>query len=63
MAVVAEPEQVKTASGSGERRFATVNPVTGEVVQEYPVLPSDLANGRHSGRHHAWSPGSDWLCA
>ena len=41
MAVVAEPEQFKTANGSGERRFATVNPATGEVVQEYPFLPSD----------------------
>jgi len=41
MAVAAEPEQFRTGSSVGERRFATVNPATGEVVREYPFLPSD----------------------
>lgn len=54
MAVVAEPEQLKTAPGSGERRFATVNPATGEVVQEYPFLPSDQVTAVVEKAHQAF---------
>jgi succinate-semialdehyde dehydrogenase/glutarate-semialdehyde dehydrogenase len=54
MAVVAEPEQFKTAPGSGERHFATVNPATGEVVQEYPFLPSDQVTAVVEKAHQAF---------
>ena len=60
MAVAAEPEQPKTASGSGERRFATVNPVTGEVVQEYPFLPSDQVIAVVEKAHQAFLSWRDW---
>src|SRR3954464_2363551 len=54
MAVGAEPEQFKIAGGSGERRFATVNPATGAVVQEYPFLPSDQVTAVVEQAHQAF---------
>ena len=54
MAVVAEPEQLKAMTGSGERRFATVNPAIGEVVQEYPFLSSDQVTAVVEKAHEAF---------
>ncbi len=41
MVIVVEHEPSNSLDDS-ERGFATVNPTTGEVVQEYPFLASDL---------------------
>jgi succinate-semialdehyde dehydrogenase/glutarate-semialdehyde dehydrogenase len=38
-------EQPKTASDAGERRYATVNPYTGETEQEFPFLETGEIDG------------------
>src|SRR6478609_547673 len=60
MAVAAEPEQFRTGSSVGERRFATVNPATGEVVREYPFLPSDQITAVVEKAHEAFLSWREW---
>ena len=38
-------EQPKTASDSGERRYATVNPFTGETEKEFDFTPTEQIDG------------------
>ena len=45
-------EHPKTASESGERRYATVNPFTGETEQEFDFTPTEAIDGI-IGRAHA----------
>ena len=41
-------EQPKTASDSAERRYATVNPFTGETEQEFPFTETSRDRRRSS---------------
>lgn len=45
-------EHPKTASGAGERRYATVNPFTGETEREFDFTPTEAVDGI-VGRAHA----------
>jgi succinate-semialdehyde dehydrogenase/glutarate-semialdehyde dehydrogenase len=63
MAVVSEPGQVETVSGSSERRFATVNPATGEVVREFPFLPSNEVTAVVEKAHDAFLSWREWPVA
>ncbi len=47
-------EQPKTASDSGARPYATVNPYTGEVEQEFPFLEADAIDGVVQRAHAAF---------
>jgi succinate-semialdehyde dehydrogenase/glutarate-semialdehyde dehydrogenase len=47
-------EQPKTASDSGARRYATVNPYTGETEQEFPFLDSGEVEGVIERAHAAF---------
>ena len=47
-------EQPKTASDSGTRRYATVNPYTGETEQEFPFLDSGEVEGVIERAHAAF---------
>ncbi len=46
--------QAKTASDSGSRPFATVNPATGETVQEFPFIDSDAVIAAVEKAHEAF---------
>ncbi len=48
------PEQPKTASDAGARRYATVNPYTGETEQEFPFLDSSEIDGVVEAAHAAF---------
>ncbi|MGY1740677.1 MULTISPECIES: NAD-dependent succinate-semialdehyde dehydrogenase [unclassified Blastococcus] len=47
-----DTQQPKTASDSGERRYATVNPFTGETEKEFDFTPTEEIDGI-IGRAHA----------
>ncbi|WNV74662.1 NAD-dependent succinate-semialdehyde dehydrogenase [Geodermatophilus sp. DSM 44513] len=47
-------EHPKTASESGERRYATVNPFTGETEQEFDYTPTDEIDGIVGRAHTAY---------
>ncbi|RBY86473.1 NAD-dependent succinate-semialdehyde dehydrogenase [Blastococcus sp. TF02A-30] len=47
-------EQPKTASDSAERRYATVNPFTGETEQEFDFTPTEAVDGIVERAHAAY---------
>jgi succinate-semialdehyde dehydrogenase/glutarate-semialdehyde dehydrogenase len=47
-------EHPKTASESGERRYATVNPFTGETEQEFDFTPTEAIDGIIERAHAAY---------
>ena len=47
-------EHPKTASESGERRYATVNPFTGETEQEFDFTPTEAIDGIIQRAHAAY---------
>jgi succinate-semialdehyde dehydrogenase/glutarate-semialdehyde dehydrogenase len=47
-------EHAKTASDTGARPYATVNPYTGEVEQEFPFLDRDAIDGVVEKAHAAF---------
>src|SRR3712207_6867610 len=47
-------EHPKTASESGERRYATVNPFTGETEQEFDFTPTEEIDGIIERAHAAY---------
>ncbi len=47
-------EHPKTASESGERRYATVNPFTGETEQEFDFTPTEAIDGIVARAHTAY---------
>ncbi len=47
-------EHPKTASGAAERRYATVNPFTGETEKEFPFTPTDEIDGIVERAHAAY---------
>ena len=47
-------EHPKTASESGERRYATVNPFTGETEQEFDFTPTEAIDGIVERAHAAY---------
>ena len=47
-------EQPKTASESAERRYATVNPFTGETEQEFDFTPTEAIDGIVERAHAAY---------
>jgi succinate-semialdehyde dehydrogenase / glutarate-semialdehyde dehydrogenase len=47
-------EQPKTASESGERRYATVNPFTGETEKEFDFTPTEEIDGIVERAHAAY---------
>ncbi|MPQ99885.1 aldehyde dehydrogenase family protein [Modestobacter sp. I12A-02628] len=59
MTATQEPttEHPKTASSAGERRYATVNPYTGETEQEFPFLETAEIDGVVERAHAAFL---DW---
>ncbi len=50
-------EHPKTASESGERRYATVNPFTGQTEQEFDFTPTEAIDGIIERAHAAYQ---DW---
>src|SRR3712207_9370616 len=50
-------DRPKTASESGERRYATVNPFTGETEEEFDFTPTEAIDGiveRAHAAYQAW---------
>src|SRR3712207_1361861 len=47
-------DRPKTASESGERRYATVNPFTGETEEEYDFTPTEAIDGIVERAHAAY---------
>ena len=47
-------EQPKTASESGERRYATVNPFTGETEKTFDYTPTEAIDGIVAKAHAAY---------
>ncbi|MEU2347579.1 NAD-dependent succinate-semialdehyde dehydrogenase [Modestobacter sp. NPDC049651] len=54
MSTTQSPTAGKTASDAGERRYATVNPFTGETEQEFPFLETSEIDGVVEKAHAAF---------
>jgi acyl-CoA reductase-like NAD-dependent aldehyde dehydrogenase len=59
VSITRSPEQAKSSS-VGERRYATVNPATGEHLRDFPFLKDDQINAVVDAAHQAFLGWRDW---
>ena len=62
VSITRSPEQAKSSS-VGERRYATVNPATGEHLRDFPFLKDDQINAVVDAAHQAFLGWRDWPVA